>query len=303
MREETTKDDKTMLVLNKTLKLAKRESTLIKSKLKVNESVPNNNNNNNGHKPQLNKTKTRVKSASPNKIESKRPNDGASKALNRTNKKTNTSINTSNDQPKAAGPHQPISRRLQSSLGLVLRASERKRSLSLNKKSSRKRDSVSQDTNTNDSQEAKEAQAAKELNQLDKRQRFDIYIKSLSAKPAATCTQEAIELLNKTLDEVEEKFAPKKDDKVFNINSKKWGRMYPVPDDRIRVNRETGKTEMLTTGLTIIIELDGGFDIWTIQRGNFEPKKLFHKDGVKLKKATVVEQEKESESGDEKVET
>ena len=88
-------------------------------------------------------------------------------------------------------------------------------------------------------------------------------------------------MINKTLDEVEEKYAPKRDDKVFGINSKKFGRMWPVPTEKIKFNSETGKTEMLTTGLTIVIDEDGSFEIWTLKRGNFDVKKIFHKNASK----------------------
>ncbi len=123
---------------------------------------------------------------------------------------------------------------------------------------------------------------SQEPQQLDKRQRFDIYMKLLDSKPGAKSVQEAIVLINSTLDEVEEKHAPKKDDKVFGLNSKKYGRMNTVPEERIKINPETGKMEMLTTGLTIVLEEDGSFDIWTIKRGNFDTKRVYHKNGLKI---------------------
>lgn len=61
--------------------------------------------------------------------------------------------------------------------------------------------------------------------QLDKRQRFEIYKRRLNIKPAAKTSEEAIEMINKTMDEIEDKYAPKKDDKLYPIYSKRYGRM------------------------------------------------------------------------------
>jgi len=116
--------------------------------------------------------------------------------------------------------------------------------------------------------------------QLDKRQRFEIYKRRLAVKPSAKSADEAIELINKTLVEIEDRYAPKAEDKIFNINSKKYGRMYPVPKDRIIVNPKTGQTELLTTGIIVYVNNNGSFEMWTKQRGAFMSKKLFHKNGV-----------------------
>ena len=62
--------------------------------------------------------------------------------------------------------------------------------------------------------------------QLDKRQRFEIYKRRLLIKPPAKDAEEAVQVINKTLDEIEEKYAPKKDDKFYALNSKKYGRMW-----------------------------------------------------------------------------
>ena len=115
--------------------------------------------------------------------------------------------------------------------------------------------------------------------QLDKRQRFEIYKRRLLFKPPAKDAEEAIKLINNTLDEIEEKYAPKKDDKFYALNSKRFGRMWPIPADRIKVNPETGKTEMLAVGLTIQINKNGAFEVWTITRGNQLSKKIFFKTG------------------------
>ena len=115
--------------------------------------------------------------------------------------------------------------------------------------------------------------------QLDKRQRFEIYKRRLLIKPPAKDAQEAVEIINKTLDEIEDKYAPKKDDKFYALNSKKFGRMHPIPPDRIKVNVDTGKTEMLAVGLTIFINTNGAFEVWSVNRGNQMSKKLFFKTG------------------------
>jgi hypothetical protein len=62
--------------------------------------------------------------------------------------------------------------------------------------------------------------------QLDKRQRFEIYKRRLLIKPPASTSDEAVLVINKTLDEIEDKYAPKKDDKFYALNSKKYGRMW-----------------------------------------------------------------------------
>jgi hypothetical protein len=116
--------------------------------------------------------------------------------------------------------------------------------------------------------------------QLDKRQRFEIYKRRLNAKKAATSVEEAVKLINKTIDEVEDRYAPKKEDKVYPIYSKKYGRMFRIPKERIRFNEETGLTEMLTVGLIIYVRPNGAFEIWTVPRGNFDSKRIYAKIGA-----------------------
>lgn len=117
--------------------------------------------------------------------------------------------------------------------------------------------------------------------QLDKRQRFQIYMRRLAHKPAAKNVQEAIDMINNTLVEIEDKYAPHKDNKFYAMNSKKYGRMYPVPEDRIKLNPETGITELYTVGLIVYIYNNGSFEIWTIPRGgNVSPTKMFWKNGT-----------------------
>ena len=115
--------------------------------------------------------------------------------------------------------------------------------------------------------------------QLDKRQRFEIYKRRLLIKPPAKNPQEAIDLLNKTIDEIEDKYAPKKDDKFYALNSKRYGRMYPIPKDRIKFNPVTNRTELLAVGLIVYVDNDGSIEMWTVSRGNSRTKKLFYKNG------------------------
>ena len=116
--------------------------------------------------------------------------------------------------------------------------------------------------------------------QLNKRQRFEIYKRRLNIKKAAKTAEEAIELINKTMDEIEDKYAPKKDNKQYPIYSKAYGRMFPIPKDRIRLNEETNMWELLTVGMIIYVKKNGSFEMWSFPRGLFESKKLFFKNGA-----------------------
>lgn len=118
------------------------------------------------------------------------------------------------------------------------------------------------------------------LYQLDKRQRFEIYKRRLKAKPPVKNTEEAIQLINNTLVEVEDQYAPKKDSKFYGINSKKYGRMHPIPEEKIKFNLDTGITKMLALGIIIYVNGNGSFEIWTVSRGNFIPTKILTKSGA-----------------------
>ncbi|RMZ98814.1 hypothetical protein BpHYR1_036926 [Brachionus plicatilis] len=118
------------------------------------------------------------------------------------------------------------------------------------------------------------------LYQLDKRQRFEIFKRRLKAKPPVKNTEEAIQLINNTLVEIEDQYAPKKDSKFCALNSKKYGRMYPIPEDRIKFNLDTGITEMLAVGIIIYVYGNGSIEIWTVSRGNFFPNKILAKSGA-----------------------
>ena len=115
--------------------------------------------------------------------------------------------------------------------------------------------------------------------QLDKRQRFEIYKRRLLIKPPAKDAREAVDIINKTLDEIEDKYAPKKEDKFYALNSKKFGRMHPIPPDRIKEFADSGKIEMYAVGITIFINANGSFEVWSVTRGNLMAKKLFCKPG------------------------
>ena len=61
---------------------------------------------------------------------------------------------------------------------------------------------------------------AQKLKQLDKRQRIDLYKKSLEQKPKVSTMLGAYNLINTTLTEIEDKYGPKAQDKMF-FHSKK----------------------------------------------------------------------------------
>lgn len=118
--------------------------------------------------------------------------------------------------------------------------------------------------------------------QLDKKQRFELFMKRLTLKPSVSTSEQAINMLNQTMVEVEDKYAPQKNNKFYAVNSKRYGRMHPIPNERIRLNPETGITELLSVGLITYIHPNGYFEIWTVPRGRNEPKRIFKKNGQKL---------------------
>ena len=62
---------------------------------------------------------------------------------------------------------------------------------------------------------------AMQLKQLDKRQRIELYKKALSQKPPASNIEEAFNLINNTLTEIENKYGPASNDTEF-YHSKKY---------------------------------------------------------------------------------
>ena len=105
-------------------------------------------------------------------------------------------------------------------------------------------------------------QQAKEKNQLDKRERMELYKKSLLAKPPASSINEAFDLINNTLIEIEEKYGPNVDNRTFYF-SKRYGRMFPLNREKLKFNAENGKNEMITVGFTIYINKNGSFEFWS----------------------------------------
>lgn len=117
--------------------------------------------------------------------------------------------------------------------------------------------------------------------QLDKKQRFDVFMRRLAMKPGVSNSEQAIQLLNNTMVEVEDRYAPKKCNKFYAHNSKRYGRMHPIPNDRIKLNAETGVTELLSVGLITYIQPNGYFEMWTVPRGRVtEPKRIFKKNAI-----------------------
>lgn len=116
--------------------------------------------------------------------------------------------------------------------------------------------------------------------QMDKKQRFDIFIKRMSIKPCVSNSDEAIELMNRTITEIEDKYAPRKNNKFYAINSKRYGRMHPIPKERIKLNPDTGITELLSVGLITYIHPNGYIEMWTLPRGKREPQRIFKKKAL-----------------------
>jgi hypothetical protein len=115
--------------------------------------------------------------------------------------------------------------------------------------------------------------------QMDKKQRFSIYIRRLAASECVGTPEQVIDLLNATMNEIEDKYAPNKENKFYAVNSKRYGRMHPIPQDRIKLNEQTGVTELLSVGLVTYIYPNGSFEIWTVPRGLYKPKLIFQKKG------------------------
>lgn len=127
--------------------------------------------------------------------------------------------------------------------------------------------------------------------QLDKKQRFDLFMRRLAMKPAVSDKDQAIQLLNRTIIEVEDRYAPQKNNKFYAINSKRYGRMHPIPDDRIKLNAETGITELLSVGLVTYIHPNGSFEMWTVPRGRNEPRRIFKKNALPAPKPSEIDNE------------
>lgn len=116
--------------------------------------------------------------------------------------------------------------------------------------------------------------------QLDKKQRFDLFMKRLNLKPSVSSSEQAIKLLNDTIVEVEDRYAPQKSNKFYAVNSKRYGRMHPIPNERIKLNEKTGVVEVFSVGLVTYIHPNGYFEMWTAPRGLAEPKRIFKKNAL-----------------------
>lgn len=57
--------------------------------------------------------------------------------------------------------------------------------------------------------------------------------------------------------------------------------MHPLSKEKIKLNNETGKHEMITVGFLIILNENGGFEFWT--KDPVEPTKIFSKNGLSMK--------------------
>ena len=52
--------------------------------------------------------------------------------------------------------------------------------------------------------------------------------------------------------------------------------MFPLPKEKITLNKETGKHELITVGFLIVISNDGAFEFWS---KSLVPTKIFSKNG------------------------
>lgn len=57
--------------------------------------------------------------------------------------------------------------------------------------------------------------------------------------------------------------------------------MFPLPKEKITLNKETGKHELITVGFLIIISDDGAFEFWS---KSLTPSKIFSKIGSVVNK-------------------
>ena len=112
---------------------------------------------------------------------------------------------------------------------------------------------------------------------LTKSERLEIFQSQLAnAKPASN-QEEAIRLINNTLDKVEDTYSgvPKSE----GIPNRDDGRMYGILDDKYITTLEDGTKVARTKGNRIILKQDGGFEIQT-KDGS---KTLFSKPGAPKK--------------------
>ena len=154
--------------------------------------------------------------------------------------------------------------------------------------SSQKEDDKNEDTSLEEiKEEPKEeevvveepsAELAIKLNQLDKRERIEIFKKKLTKKPPASTDKDAIKLINQTMTEVETKYGPSKDNRQF-YHSKKYGRMFPVPKENIKFNAELNKTELITVGFQIYVSRRGSIEFWSKNRPS---NLIFSKKSAKI---------------------
>ena len=108
---------------------------------------------------------------------------------------------------------------------------------------------------------------------LSKSERINIFLKQLSKTNSVGTQDDAIKLINKTLDEVEDTYSGVK--KANGIPDRDDGRMYGILDDKYVKTLEDGTKLAETRGNRILLKKDGGFEIQT-KDGS---KTLFSKQG------------------------
>ncbi|GEP93730.1 RHS repeat-associated core domain-containing protein [Chitinophaga terrae (ex Kim and Jung 2007)] len=94
---------------------------------------------------------------------------------------------------------------------------------------------------------------------LSKGQRLGLFIERLKTAPGATNQEEAIKLINTTLDKVEDAYSGVK--KAKGIPNRDDGRMYGILDTKYVTTQEDGTLIANTKGNRIVLSQDGGFKI------------------------------------------
>ena len=94
---------------------------------------------------------------------------------------------------------------------------------------------------------------------MDITQRLELFFRRLAEAPPAASAEEALALVCRLMEEVEEEFCPVP--KQTPAPTDFTGRMYPPQEDRIRL-MEDGILRANTRHHRIFCRSDGGIDIW-----------------------------------------
>lgn len=101
---------------------------------------------------------------------------------------------------------------------------------------------------------------------LTRQERLQLFYQKLTESKAASNVDEAVKLINNTLDGVEDAFSGAK--KQSGIPTYNDGRMYGILDDKFLTRNKDGSVTALTRGNRIEISKDGGFKVFDRKNGN-----------------------------------